>query len=149
MSNDRLKSVSITNRQASGMRGVYLVAAELSRLGYTVAVTARNAAGADVMVFSARTAEARSIDVKTNAKYANFWLVGKRAKEISSRSHFYVFVNISTREGTEVFDYFVVPSKVVREKTELGKSKIGMMYFFRLRDAEAFHSKWNLLLGAP
>ena len=131
------------------MRGVYLVAAELSRLGYTVAITARNATGADIMVFSATTAEACSIDAKTNSKYANFWLVGKRAKEISSRSHFYVFVIISTKHGTEAFDYFVVPSKVVEDKTEAAKSKKGMMYFFRLRDAEAYRSKWDLLLGTP
>lgn len=131
------------------MRGVYLVAAELCQLGYTVAITARNAAGADEMVFSATTAEVCSIDVKTNSKYANFWLVGKRAKEISFRSHFYVFVNISTKDGSAVFDYFVVPSKVVEDKTEVGKTRKGTMYFFRLRDAEAYRGKWGLLLGAP
>ena len=144
-----MNHVSISNRQATGIHGVYLVAAELSRLGYTVAITARNAAGADVMVFSATTAEVCSIDVKTNSKYANFWLAGKRAKEISFRSHFYAFVNISTKDSREVFDYFVVPSKVVEDKTEVGKSKKGTRYFFRLRDAEAYRSKWGLLLGAP
>ena len=38
------------DRQRGGIRGVFLVAAELSRLGYSVALTARNTAGADLLV---------------------------------------------------------------------------------------------------
>jgi hypothetical protein len=92
-----------TSRQRGGLRGVYLVAAELSRLGYSVAPTARNAAGADLLVFDPTTTRAASIEVKTNAKRANFWLVGERAKTSGSPSHFYAFLNISTpRVGGEV-----------------------------------------------
>jgi hypothetical protein len=39
----------------SGIRSVYLVAAELSRLGFGVAPTARNAAGADLLIFAAES----------------------------------------------------------------------------------------------
>jgi hypothetical protein len=101
------------------------------------------------MVLSAESAAACSIDVKTNSKRANFWLVGKHAKKISSRSHFYVFINITTtRDGGDHFDYYVVPSRVVKEKTDAGKSKRGLMYFFRLPQAVAYRNKWRLL-GTP
>jgi hypothetical protein len=43
--------------------------------------TARNAAGADLLVFAANSAQARSIDVKTNARRANFWLVSKGVRK--------------------------------------------------------------------
>jgi hypothetical protein len=60
------------------MRGVFLTAAELSKHGYTVSPTARNAAGADLLVFTPSNAQAFSIDVKTNARRATFWLVGEK-----------------------------------------------------------------------
>ena len=129
------------------MRGVFLVAAELSRHGFNVALTARNAAGADLMIFSASTARARSIEVKTNARRANFWLVGERAREMSSDSHFYVFVNISnTKDGGELFEYFVVPSGVVAIKTVVEKNKASTWYSFPLKHAEPYRNKW-LSLG--
>ena len=74
-------------KQQAGMRGVYLVAAELSRLGYSVSPTARNAAGADLLVFDPATSRAASIEVKTNGKRASFWLVGEHGKERRSASH--------------------------------------------------------------
>jgi len=135
-----------TDRQRSGMRGVFLVAGELSRLRYSVALTARNAAGADLMVFSAATAEARSIEVKTNSKRANFWLVNERAREVSAPSHFYVFVNISsTKDDAERFEYFVVPSAVVARKTVVQKGETSTWYSFSLNDAEPYRSKWSQL----
>jgi ribosomal protein L18E len=136
----------VTKRQQSGMRGVFLVAGELSRLGYSVALTARNAAGADLVVFSVTTAEARSIEVKTNAKRANFWLVNERARELSAPSHFYAFVNISTaKEGAERFEYFVVPSAVVARKTAVQKRAMSTWYSFSLKDAEPYRGKWSQL----
>jgi hypothetical protein len=128
-----------------GIRGVYLVAAELSRLGFAVAPTARNAAGADLLIFEAESAQARSIDVKTNSSGTNFWLVGKGARRMQSRTHFYVFLKVSSAKGGgEVFKYFVVPSKMVARKTV----KEGMWYSFSERSAQPYRDKWSLL-GSP
>jgi len=128
-----------------GIRGVYLVAAELSRLGYGVAPTARNAAGADLLIFAAGSAQARSIDVKTNSTGANFWLVGKGARRTWSRTHFYVFLKISSpKGGGEVFKYYIVPSRVVARKTV----KEGSWYSFSQKAAEPHRDKWSLL-GSP
>ena len=133
-------------KQRNGMRGVFLVAAELSRIGYSVALTARNAAGADLMVFSPSTAKAHSIDVKTNAKRANFWLVGESAREMSSDSHFYVFVNISNaKDGGEQIDYYVVPSDVVAREMVVEKQRNSTWYSFPLEHAKSYRNKWSVL----
>jgi len=132
-----------------GIRGVYLVAAEVSRLGYCVAPTARNAAGADLLVFATNSAQARSIDVKTNSRRVNFWLVGKSARSTSSRTHFYVFLNISsTKDGGEVFEYYVVPSKIVARKTVVERGKKSTFYSFELRNARPYRDRWSLLGSA-
>jgi hypothetical protein len=128
------------------MRGVFLVAAELSRLGYSVALTARNAAGADLMVFSEGTAKAHSIEVKTNSKRGNFWLVGEKSLKVSSGSHFYVLVNISSPEDRgELVEFYVVPSRVVARKTVVQKRETSTWYSFSLKHAEPYRGKWSQL----
>lgn len=118
-----------------------MVAAELSRLGYSMAPTARNAAGADLLVFDPDTARAASIEVKTNAKRANFWLVGERAKTCRSPSHFYAFLNIAApRGGGEVvYEYYLVPSEVVAQETVVQRSSTGSMWYSSmLKSAEKY-----------
>jgi len=98
--------------QMTGMRGVYLVAAELSRLGFIVSPTSRNAIGADLLVTDQKCKRTYSVQVKTNAKVFNFWLIGNKAKETVSDTHIYVLVNIRQyKRSGEKIEYFVVPSK--------------------------------------
>ncbi len=127
-----------------------MVAAELSRLGYSVAPTARNAAGADLLVFDPDTARAASLEVKTNAKRANFWLVNERAKTSRSPSHFYVFLNIAApRDGGEVYEYYLVPSEVVAQETVVQKSSTGSIWYsFMLKSAEKYRDAWDQLHSA-
>ena len=102
--------------QTTGMRGVYLVAAELSRLGFIVSPTSRSAAGADLLVTDQACRRAYSVQVKTNARTFAFWLIGKKAKEAVSPSHIYVLVNIrdSKKNGPAV-EYFVLPSELIAD----------------------------------
>jgi hypothetical protein len=127
-----------------------LVAAELSRLGYSVAPTSRNAAGADLLVFDRDTARATSIEVKTNARRANFWLVSERAKTCRSPSHFYAFLNIAaSRLGGEIFDYYLVPSEVVARETVVQQSSTGSVWYsFMLKSAEKYRDAWAQLQSA-
>ena len=98
--------------QMTGMRGVYLVAAELTRLGFIVSPTSRSAIGADLLVTDQKCKNTYSVQVKTNATTFNFWLIGRKAKETVSETHIYVLVNIknSVKSG-ESIEYFIVPSK--------------------------------------
>ena len=99
--------------QMTGMLGVYLVAAELSRLGVIVSPTSRSAAGADLLVTDHKCQKAWSVQVKTNSKSASFWLLGAHALNMQSDSHVYVFVNI---RGDNRPEYIVVPSAHVAMK---------------------------------
>ena len=105
----------MANRYVTGMRGVYLVAAELSKRGFIVSPTSRGAKGADLLVTDQQCRRAFTVQVKTDSRGA-FWLVGKHAKDIISYSHIYVLVSIRNlkREG-EVIEFYIVRSKRLSE----------------------------------
>lgn len=115
----------------TGMRGVYLVAAELANRGFIVSPTSRSALGADLLVTDQRCRRAWSVQVKTNGKPAGFWLLSKRAKEIKSNAHIYVFVNL--RNGEARPDFYVVPSRVVARKAHTYKAKKTKSVWYEFR----------------
>ena len=118
--------------QTTGMLGVYLVAAELSRRGLIVSPTSRSARGADLLVTDQECRMAWSVQVKTNRKPAPFWLVGKHAKELEANSHIYVFVNI---RGNERPEYIVALSNHVADKVRVSTAKTGSVWYeFRRAD---------------
>jgi hypothetical protein len=98
----------------TGMRGVYLVAAELSKRGFIVSPTSRSATGADLLVTDQKCKRAYSVQVKTDATAGSFWLIGAKAKETVSDTHIYVLVKLrKAKDSGEAIDYFVVPSKAL------------------------------------
>jgi hypothetical protein len=131
----------------TGMRGVYLVAAELSRLGFIASPTSRNVTGADILVTDQSCARTYSVQVKTNAKTFGFWLVGAKAKTTSSATHIYVFVNLRSSKTGEATDFYVVPSKTVAERTVVSSAKTGKKstwYQFNLSDAKEYKNGWSV-----
>jgi hypothetical protein len=125
------------------MRGVYLVAAELAARGLVVSPTSRSAAGADLLVTDESCSNAYSVQVKTNGKRASFWLVGRKAMHISSRSHVYVFVNIGTT--SQPVEYYIVPSKIVAKNVRIYNRPKSTWYAFDRATAEKYLSKWSTL----
>jgi hypothetical protein len=121
------------------MRAVFLAAAELVDRGWTVCPTSRNAAGADLLVTNESCKRVYSIQVKSNAGGANFWLVGQRAMKLSSPTHIYIFVNGA---GGSQQEYYVVPSTVVKRRVREDK---GGFFFFTRDDAEKYKDNWQLL----
>ena len=99
--------------QLTGMRGVYLVAAELSRLEFIVSPTSRGAAGADLLVTDGECRKAFSVQVKMNSRNGSFWLVSEKNLKAYSKTHIYVFVNVRRENGQDAYDYFIVPSAAV------------------------------------
>ena len=81
-------------KQLTGMGGVYLVAAELSRRGFLASPTSRSAIGADLLVTDQACLRAYSVQVKTNAVTHSFWLLGKKARSLISKHYIYVLVNL-------------------------------------------------------
>jgi hypothetical protein len=141
------------NGQLTGMRGVYQVAAELSRLGFIVSPTSRSAIGADLLVTDQKCKKAFSVQVKTNSKGSTYWLVGKKAKDMVSKSHIYVLVNFckDRQLGGDKAAYWVVPSKVVASKMTSKTSLTGKgstFHFISAFDILGCANKWSLF-GNP
>lgn len=136
--------------QITGMRGVFLVAAELSKLGFIVSPTSRSAAGADLLVTDQACQKAWSVQVKTNGKPVNFWLVGEKARKLKSDSHAYVFVNLN---GEKKPEYLVASSAHVAAKTVAYVSKRNprkpiIWWAFYKKDKPAEGEGWELF-GDP
>ena len=128
--------------QLTGMRGVYLVAAELARLGFIASPTSRSAIGADILVTDQECKQACSVQVKTNATTFNFWLLNKNSKKLKSPSHIYIFVNLKDKKG--LIEYFIVPSRVVSEKMTVEKKEKGTWYSFSYKGAKEYENNWSM-----
>lgn len=134
--------------QMTGMRGVYLTASELSRLGFIASPTSRSAAGADLLVTNHSCSAAFSVQVKTNARSFGFWLVGEKAQLISSRSHIYVLVNIRQGKDSETHEYFVVPSRAISQLTQRFDRANSIFYAINRAAVEKYRDKWSVF-GKP
>ena len=133
--------------QLTGMQGVYLVAAELSKREFIVSPTSRSAAGADLLVTDQTCQKAFSVQVKTNAKTFGFWLLTQKAKDLRSSTHVYALVNL--RKGGSEIEYFVVPSRVVAEKIYVSKSSTGSVWYaISIEDVKRYRDKWSVFGGA-
>ena len=134
--------------QLTGMRGVYLVAAELSRIGFIASPTSRSAIGADILATDQSCHKSYSVQVKTNANTFSFWLLSKKSKEQVSESHIYVLVNIRKKKSEEVIDYYVVPSKVVADNIVYGEGPNSKWYAVYRKDIDTYKDGWSLF-GEP
>lgn len=126
--------------QLTGMAGVYLVAAKLCRKGFVVSPTSRSAHGVDLLASAPNGVRTLAFEVKTNVRSFSFWLLGKKANRITSRSQYYGLVNL--RKGVE--EYFVVPSRIVAKRMVVttrasGRSKWRFIY---LKDIGRYRDKW-------
>jgi hypothetical protein len=130
-------------KQLTGMRGVYLVAAELSRLGFIASPTSRSAIGADLLVTDQRCQNAFTVQVKTNASTFGFWLLSEKARSMVSPQYIYVFVNLRRRKDVDIPEFFIVPSSVVAAKMESGTATTGSKWHsFSLADAKQYQGNW-------
>ncbi len=132
-----------TKGQMTGMRGVYLVAAELARQGFISSLTSRSTMGADILVSDQQFRRTYSVQVKTNATTFNFWLLNKGSKKLDSPSHIYVFVNL--RDKKDLIEYFIVPSKVIADKMEI-EEKPGKQLWcsFSYKNAKKYENNWSI-----
>jgi hypothetical protein len=131
----------------SGMLGVFLVAAELSRRGFTVSPTSRNARVADLLVTDQDCRRAFSVQVKTNAKRGSFWLINRQSDQMRSRSHIYVFVNLM---GDHPPEYHVVPSRIVAERMKVNPTRKGSVFYeFHKRTSPECEGNWKAFDGDP
>jgi hypothetical protein len=130
-------------KQITGMRGVYLAAAELSKHGFIASVTSRNARGVDILATDVECQRAFSIQVKTKSTGADWWNLSDGYDQHVSNSHIYLFVDIKA-DGCPA-EFFVVPSKVVAKKAEMKKYRDSDWRWFDLANATPYRDRWDLL----
>jgi len=94
------------------MRGVHVVAAELVARGFIVPVTSRSAADADLLVTDDSFSRAWSVQVEAsgNPRRVTCWTLGPKARELTLRTHVYIFANFARPDGSQ---FYVAPSRVV------------------------------------
>lgn len=97
----------------SGISGEYLVAGELSRLGYVATITLRNTRGIDILASNLDASRAVGIQVKTAQGNDRRWLLRKSAETYFDDNLFYVFVNLNKGSAPS---FHVVPSEVVARR---------------------------------
>lgn len=132
-----------SKHQFTGMTGLYLVAAELSQLGFIVSPTSRSAQTADLLVTDAACKNTYAVQVKTNASTFNFWLVNSKTSEIVSENLVYALVNLR-KIGPE---FFLVPSGVVAQKVVVSKpskTRSTVWYSVYLKDIAEFKNNWGV-----
>jgi hypothetical protein len=138
------------NGHMTGMRGVYLTAAELTKGGLIVSPTSRSSFGADLLVTDANCKKAWSVQVKTNHGRPNFWLLNKHSKRTASPSHIYVLVNLCQQNATQVKrhplpDYYVVRSGFVAKHLRTTRRRTGtVFYWISLHDIEKYKAGWSI-----
>ena len=137
------------NGYITGMQGVYLTAAELTKRGLVVSPTSRSAFGADLLVTDEKCKKAWSVQVKTNHGRPTFWLLNKHSKETASSSHIYVLVNLrqaNARQRLSQPEFYVVPSRVIAQRTNRTRQKTGSIFYsIKLRDIERYKDRWGVL----
>lgn len=133
--------------QMTGMLGVYLTAVELTKRGFIVSPTSRSALGADLLVTDRECVKAWSVQVKTNASSANFWLTSEKAKTLSSKSHVYVFVNARKDKGEP--EFYVVPSRVVAKAIKTTPPRSTGSIWHSYWKNEQYRDAWKKVFGEP
>jgi hypothetical protein len=135
-----------SKQQFTGMTGLYLVAAELSKREFIVSPTSRSAQTADLLVTDCLCIDTFAVQVKTNARTFGFWLVNAKASQMVSDNFVYALVNLR-KAGPE---FFIVPSAVIARNirhsppTETRKS---VWYSVYLRDVAEYRDKWSIFGG--
>jgi hypothetical protein len=132
-----------SKHQLTGMTGVYLVAAELSKRGLTASPTSRSAQGADLLVTDQQCQRSFAIQVKTNAKSFGFWLVGPNAQSVVSDSLIYAFVNLRKIE----VEYYLIPSKIVAKNVVVtlpSPTRKTTWYSVYKRDIGKYRDNWSV-----
>jgi hypothetical protein len=82
------------------------------------------------------------VQVKTNRKSANFWLLSAHAAHLKSDSHIYVFVNIGKRDRPE---FIAAPSVHVAAKMITSPARTGAVFYeFRKADRPSDSEGWEL-----
>ncbi len=127
------------NQQTVGNVGLFYVCYRLSRLGWNVMPTARNARGVDILIYSQDALQTRTIQVKSLSKRAPVPLGDKL-------NHLFAdYIVICRNVAKETPECFVLTPEEIRRLVHKGEKNGKISYWLQSREYEAdeFHEKWE------
>jgi hypothetical protein len=129
----------IANQQTVGNIGLFYVCYRLSRMGWNVMPTARNAKGIDILVYSQDASRKLTIQVKTLSKASPVPLSNKLEHLFAD------FVVVCRHALRETPECFVLTPEEVRKLAHKGGKDEKVSYWLQPRDyaTDAFREKWE------
>ena len=134
-----MKSTNQSNNQVVGNVGMFYVCYRLSRLGWNVMPTARNARGIDILIYSQDAAVTHTIQVKALSQRNPVPLGGKLDGLFGD------FFVICRNVAQEVPECFVLTPEEVRGLAHKGEKDGKISYWLEPKQYEAdqFRDKWE------
>lgn len=128
-----------TNNQVVGNVGLYYVCYKLSRLGWNVMPTARNARGIDVLVYSQDSTKTHTIQVKALSRRSPVPLGNKLDGLFGD--FFIICRNVASDEP----ECFVLSPVEVRQLAHKGEKNAKISYWLQPKQYEttAFRENWD------
>jgi hypothetical protein len=129
----------ISNQQTVGNIGLFYVCYRLSRLGWNVMPTARNAKGVDILIYSQDASLTYTIQVKTLSK-------GSPVPLSNKLDHLFAdFVVVCRHVIRETPECFVLRPQEVRRLAHRGESNGKVSFWLQPRDyaTDEFREKWE------
>ncbi|MGH7137422.1 MAG: hypothetical protein ACREHD_16890 [Pirellulales bacterium] len=128
-----------SSQQTVGNVGLFYVCYRLSRFGWNVMPTARNARGVDIVIYSQDSTRKHTIQVKTLSKGSPVPLGGKL-------DHLFAdFVVVCRHVIREIPECFVITPAEIRETVHRGEKNGKVSYWLQPREyaKEEFREKWD------
>lgn len=127
--------------QVTGNIGLYYVCYKLSRFGWNVMPTARNARGIDIIAYSKEGSKFIGIQVKTLSK-RNPVPLGKSLEKVMG--DYWIIVNDALKEPNA----FILLPKEVKELAHKGEKEGRVSYWLQPNayDIESFKEAWHRLV---
>lgn len=132
-------SQPIANQQTVGNIGLFYVCYRLSRMGWNVMPTARNAKGIDILIYSQDAARTRTIQVKTLSK-------GSPVPLSNKLDHLFAdFVVVCRHVIRETPECFILTPGEVRQLVHRGEKngKVSFWLWPRHYAKDEFREKWE------
>jgi hypothetical protein len=125
--------------QLVGNVGLYYACYELSKRGWNVLPTSRNARGVDIVAYSQDGKRTRMIQVKSLSKRAPVPFGNKGLSLIAEH------VIICRRIFEERPEIYILKAGEVQKRIHIGISDVGESHWLQPKDYEEFKDRWSLI----
>jgi hypothetical protein len=130
---------SKANQQTVGNVGLFYVCYRLSRMGWNVMPTARNAKGVDILIYRQNGSQKHTIQVKTLSK-------GSPVPLSNNLDHLFAdFVVVCRHIIREIPECFVLTPEEIRKVVHRGEKNGKVSFWLQPRDyaTDEFREKWD------